>query len=290
MIEPENNFPIGFYREFLEKIDKLEIEVITYDDLFQECDDRDHESYFEEEFLTWKENRDPDKRYLLIQHDVDNSPRLTEEVVRLEMEFGVRSNIFIFASRWSLTENPAPYSVNHQFLQDAEQRGFVIGYHQNALQLSNFDVEEATKRFEADVYQLRKMYNINYVVPHGGKGTTVNGTVIHNKDLNIPESLRSSLRWVYNKYGMKFSHRISDGGLRKCTDVERLHQLNLTENFLPSIELGKRGFVLTHPQRWGTNVDPSFTPLLASLPWYKKMCKRHNVLPKSIKPPQSADI
>ena len=145
MREYVNNFPIGFYREFLEEIVKQDIQVITYKDLFQNCNDRDYTSFYPEEFKQWKKKRDKKKRYLLIQHDVDLNPHLTEEVVKLEQEFGVRSNIFIFSARWAV-DNPNPtYPVNHEFFLKAEKDGFVIGYHQNAFQRSGFDLAKAEK-------------------------------------------------------------------------------------------------------------------------------------------------
>jgi hypothetical protein len=272
-----NNFPIGFYREFLEQIELLGIETITYKDIFQHSDDWDYKSFYPNEFKFWKKNRNKNKRYLLIQHDVDLHPHLTEEVVKLEQEFGVRSNIFLFAQRWTIATPNPQYPVNHSFFQKAESIGFVIGYHQNAFQRSGFDLEKAQGVYLEDVNTLRALYNIEFVVPHGGRGLEIDGKKYLNLDIDIPESLQNNLRWVYNKYGLKFSRRVSDGGLRKCTDKNRLQQLDLVNTFLPSIKLGERAFLLTHPQRWGDQVDPSKTPLLSNMPWYQKVCDRYGV-------------
>ncbi len=291
MLEPKNNFPIGFYREFLEEIKKLKIEVITYDDIFSKCDDYDHESFFVKEFKLWKKRRNPKTKYLLIQHDVDNCPHLTVDVVNLEREYGIKSNVFMFATRWTNNDHPAHYPIDHRFFQEAEKDGFVIGYHQNAFQLAGFNVQKALQRFESDVEELRKFYKIDFVVPHGGQGKEISGEMRYNKDLDIPKSLQSNIRWVYNKYGLRFSRRVSDGGLRKCTDKNRIKQLDLINTFLPSIRPGERAFILTHPQRWGTNVSPSETPLLSKAAWYQDMCNRY---PKTIKnatfPTTSPDV
>lgn len=272
-----NNFPIGFYREFLEEVVRQDIQIITYKDLFQNCSDRDYMSFYPEEFKQWKKKRDKNKRFLLIQHDVDLNPHLTEEVVNMEREFGVRSNIFIFSKRWAVA-NPNPsYPINHDFFKQAENEGFVIGYHQNALQRSEFNLQNAEQVYIDDINFLRDKYNIEFVVPHGGRGCEIDGKKFLNLDIDIPNQFKDSLRWVYNKYGVRFSRRVSDGGLRKCTDTSRLQQLDLTGTFLPSIKKGERAFLLTHPQRWGDNVIPNQTPLLASLPWYQQCCERHGV-------------
>jgi hypothetical protein len=245
--------------------------------LFRDCDDFDHESSYAREHKAWTKSRNRKKRYLLIQHDVDDHPHRTVAMMNLEREYGVRSNIFMFASRWSRNGPDAPYPIDHGYFQAAQEDGFVIGYHQNALQLSSFNPEMAMQRYEDDVNYLRTFYRIDYVVPHGGKGQEIDGVMTHNRDLPIPRPLQSTLRWVYNKHGLRFSQRVSDGGLRKCTDSKRLQQLDLAGNFVRSIKRGERAFVLVHPQRWGSNTNPSQTPLLASQPWYKSMCARHGV-------------
>ena len=272
-----NNFPLGFYREFLEEIDRQDIEIVTYKDLFQDSDDWDYKSFYPREFKQWKKKRNKKKRYLLIQHDVDLHPHLTEEVIRLEQEFGVRSNLFLFAQRWAVATPNPEYPVKHAFFQQAESQGFVVGYHQNAFQRAGFDLKKAQEVYLEDVNTLRTLYNIEFVVPHGGRGLEIEGKKYLNLDIDIPEELQGSLRWVYNKYGLKFSRRVSDGGLRKCTDKTRLQQLDLVNTFLPSIKPGERAFLLTHPQRWGNQVDPNQTPLLSKMPWYQEVCGRYGV-------------
>jgi hypothetical protein len=273
--EPEVIFPLPWYEEFLQEIGRRGIEVLTYGDLFETSDDWDYRSNYKAEFRHWhKKVRDPKKTYLLIQHDVDDRTFFTERMIALEFLHGVRSNIFIFRNRFSTKDSDAHYPVDHAFLQQAERRGFVIGYHQNAFQLSGFDFDQAVERYRSDVEYLSTMFDIRFVVPHGGVGKEIDGRMRHNFDVPMPPELEGRLRWVFNRYGVTFSSRFSDGGIRRSRDLARLQRSDLIGGFLDTLKPGTRNFCLIHPQRWGYNVDMQRNPLLAELTWYQDVCRR----------------
>jgi hypothetical protein len=269
---------LGFFEQFLQEIQRLEIEVITFADLFQSSNDWDYRSHYPQEFADWRKHvMDPRKRYLLLQHDVDNHPFFTKRMVAMEAIYGVRSNIFLFNERYSEDQDTPPYEVDHEFFQAAERKGFIIGYHQNALQLAGFDLDRAVERFRFDVSELRKRYNIQFMVPHGGVGREINGMMHHNADVPLPpefESPSGRLRWVYNKYGATFGLKWSDGGLRKERDPNRIGNFDLIKAFLRQIKPGTRARCLIHPQRWGFNVDIDANPLLAQQLWYRELVEQ----------------
>ncbi|MEE8154575.1 MAG: hypothetical protein V3T53_06395 [Phycisphaerales bacterium] len=213
--------------------------------------------------------------FLLIQHDVDSLPIFTKRMVAMEAEHGIRSNVFIFRHRYSGSSKLGPYNVDHEFFKEAERAGFVIGYHQNALQLAGFDIERATKQFYDDVMCLRDHFTIKYFCPHGGESRSVNGRILHNADVPVPQELQDGIQWVYNRYGLRFSGRWSDGGFRSIRDTKRLRGLDIIEEFVKKMEAGKRYFLLIHPQLWGYNVDPQLNPMLAEEPWYQEMLERY---------------
>ena len=274
--EPIANFPLPWYEEFLQRLVDLEIEVITYRDLFDHSDDRNYRSNYKREFINWRKRvRDRKKRYLLIQHDVDNQPFFTKRIVAMEAVYGVRSNIFIFRQRYSKARDDPPYEIDHEFFQEAQRRGFVIGYHQNALPLADFDPRRAVERYRSDVEHLRRLYDISFVVPHGGVGVELDDRMIYNLDVPIPAEFEQNLRWVYNGHGVRFADCFSDGGLRKTGDPKRIRNFNLVGRFLTKLKPGTRNFCLIHPQRWGYNVDPQQNPMLAEAPWYKEILERY---------------
>ena len=272
--EPESEFPIGFYEEFLQEIIRRGIKTVTYADLFASCSDFDHLHGFPQEFRQWETVRDPQSTYLVIQHDVDNYPDHTKRMVQLEASYGIHSSIFIFVERATSHGVDCSYQIDHDYFQEMESLGYVIGYHQNALSLTT-NLHDAKERFISDVHTLRKRYKIEFVVPHGGRSVTISGTQHFNHDIDIPDELNQSLRWVYNKYGVKFATRWSDGGLRKSRDPDRLANADLVGSFLASLKPGTRNFCLVHPQRWGLNVNDQLNPLLARQGWYQRVLARH---------------
>lgn len=267
-------FPLRWYESLLGEILRRGIVTITYDDLFARSDDRDWESCYEHEFRHWHEHvRDPQQTYLLIQHDVDFAPAFTKRMIALESLHGVRSNIFLF-NRFP-DDIPAdspyddtPYELDHDFFAAMQQRGFVIGYHQNALSVTR-DFDAAAAQFERDVRNLRRYYDIRYFCPHGGRAVEINGSAMHNVDVPVPESMRDSLRWVYNRYALRFSGRYSDGGLRKADALDRLD----LAAFLESLQPGRRHFALIHPQLWGYNINRDYNPALNEQPWYRRVLR-----------------
>jgi hypothetical protein len=274
--EPIANFPLPWYEQFLQRIVDLDIRVVTYRDLFLESADWDYRSNYEREFESWRRRfRDSKTCYLLIQHDVDNHPFFTKRMVAMEQRYGIRSNIFIFRERFSEESDRPPYEIDHEFFQEAERTGFVIGYHQNAFALARFDMTKAIERYRSDVEYLRQFYKIKFVVPHGGVGAEIDGRLVQNRDVPMPPEFEGNLRWVYNRYAVRFTERWSDGGLRKTRDIQRIRSFDLVGRFLPKLEPGTRNFCLIHPQRWGYNVDPQQNPMLAEEPWYQEMLERY---------------
>jgi hypothetical protein len=271
--EPVANFPLTYYEYFLQEIKRLGIKVITYHDIFKDSDDWNYESYYKKEYSDWKKQNNKSKEiFLTIQHDVDNHPYFTKRMVAMEAFYGIRSNIFIFRDRFTQNGNDPSYIIDHNFFRQAQRHGFVIGYHQNALALAGFNLEKAVQRYRDDVNWLRNIYDIKFVVPHGGIGGQVNGKQIFNFDVPMPEEFRDNLRWVFNRYGAKFDNKWSDGGLRKTRDIKRIKKFDIVNQFLYKFNAGERNFCLVHPQRWGFNVDTQQNPLLAREKWYLAIC------------------
>lgn len=274
--EPLGDFPLGWYDEFLQEIRRRGIDVVTFRDLFAGSDDWNYTDHYSSEFAAWSANRDPDGIQLILQHDVDNHPSFTERMLALEAQHGVRSNVFIFRRRFTQSDGPeAPYPIDYDFLKDAERAGFVIGYHQNAFQCAGFDLGRAVDVFREDVLHLREHFSIDFMVPHGGVGREINGVMHLNRDVPMPEEFEGNLRWVFNKYGPRFTGRFSDGGIRKSRDRDRLERTDLIGSFLDGLRPGTRNFVLVHPQRWGWRVGTGFNPILTELPWYRSMIARY---------------
>ncbi|MDA8660026.1 hypothetical protein N9M01_07380 [Luminiphilus sp.] len=270
--EPAANFPLQYYEYFLQEIIRLGIKVVTFKDLFNDSDDWDYHGSYGTEYKQWNKKISKNDTYLVIQHDVDNHPFFTDRMIAMEAVYGLRSNVFIFCDRYTKNGPDHTYQIDHGFLVEAQKAGFVIGYHQNAFAMAEFDMDNAIEKYRNDVRSLREIYDIDFVVPHGGIGSVVNGEKIHNVDVPMPDEFKGNLRWVYNRYGVKFDQRWSDGGLRKANDLKKIRRFNIVEEFLHKLKKGTRNFCLIHPQRWGYNVDVEQNTLLAKEHWYRKIC------------------
>jgi hypothetical protein len=270
-------FPLGWYGKFLDEIRRRKIRVVTYRDLFAGLDDYDHEQRFPAEKSAWaRRARFWHRPTLVIQHDVDYVPEFTHRMIEMEMACGIRSNVLVFNELHAPEsgETKRPYELDFDLLRRAEAAGFVIGYHCNVVQRGVRTMAEAEATFEADVAALRKHVSIEYFCPHGGRAADIEGRSLHNYDVPIPQSLRRSLRWVYNRFGMRFDSIWSDGGIRKRAG-DAVDGLDLVGTFVPSMSRGKRHFVLVHPQRWGHHVVPDLNPTLAERPWYRRVLAEH---------------
>ncbi len=269
-------FPISAYANWLDELVSMGVEFITYDDLFDESSDWDWESGYREEYLKWKKRRDPRKIYLLIQHDVDFVPEFTNRMIVIEADRGVKSNIFLLKELAGgyPSDSPyddTPYEIDIKFLQGAESEGFVIGYHQNVVPRCNGTMKGAEQLFLEDVGYFKKYFSIDYFCPHGGRSSLIDGVQTHNFEVNPPKALKGRLRWVYNKYGLRFTSRWSDGGVRRMEDKSKLDNLNIFGQFTQNLQPGHRYFCLIHPQLWGWNIDTNYNKNLSNLDWYKKL-------------------
>lgn len=270
--EPASAFPLQYYEFFLQEIVRLGIKVITFKELFAECDDWDYRDLYPHEYKQWVKKKSANDTYLVIQHDVDNHPFFTERMIAMEATYGIRSNIFIFCDRYTQKGPDPDYKIDHQYLLDAQEAGFVIGYHQNAFAMADFDMEKAIQKYREDILKLREIYEIDFVVPHGGAGAVIDGKSLFNIDVPMPSEFEGNLRWVFNRYGVRFDKKWSDGGLRKARDLNRIRSFDLVGEFLHKLKPGTRNFCLVHPQRWGYNVDTEQNPLLAQEAWYRDIC------------------
>ena len=273
MESPTGYFPFGFLLGFLRLLrDTPHVRVLTYADM-PWGDDFDSKHGFPDELQAWKRERDPNLIYVLLQHDVDSNPALSWHAVKAELDMGVPSNVMLFNRRVdrarfkstgdvTLTE----YDVDDYLLRLAQQRGFVIGYHQNAYEQSGYDLETAQRVFEEDVAALRKRgFKAEFFSPHGG---VYGPGRINNHSLPVPPSLARSVRWVANTRTPRLRGSFSDGGISgKRLDPEGRD----LRRFVQGWQRGERYRVLLHPQYYHTPCYVSEN--LSGTSWYGSLLR-----------------
>lgn len=267
-------FPFEYFIDFLKFLRENDdvIEIITYDDLLW-GDDYDYVHHYPQEHNNWKDQlkkgiRDDQKIYVLLQHDVDSAPERTMAILRKEERFRIPSNVMIFNRRINRRHMQktgeliyTEYAVDYNYLRRLQNESrFVIAYHSNAFDQALFNKERALRIFEDDVKALREHFNILYFSPHGGVHSP---TGLVNHDLPMPESLKSSLRWVHNRNNVRFDGEFSDGGINSPKRDPAKRDLR---DFVRKWEKGKRYRILIHPQYYNAPCSPS--PRMAGTSWY----------------------
>jgi|ETNmetMinimDraft_21_1059911.scaffolds.fasta_scaffold00524_12 hypothetical protein len=274
-----SDFPAKYLDSFLAMLmdPANNIEVLTYSDLNFGGDD-DYENYYPGERKIWEESlssgeRDPEKIYVFIQHDVDSAPERTNRLLEFQRKIGLRSNVMIFnrlVNRSLLQRNNElaflDYGIDLPFYLDLQKQGWVFGYHSNAYEQSKFDVNLAGQVFIEDVRELRsKGLDIEFFCPHGGVRDSEGRS---NSYFGMPDEMKGELKWVLNKHTIRFDGSFSDGGFKTRDDWEYLD----IRKFLRSWRPGKRYRILFHPQYYDDNFTP-FKPML-SCNWYRRMAAR----------------
>ena len=271
-------FPIAYYVDFLKFLHKYKslIEVITYDDL-EWGDDYNFEENYPKELLCWKAKLkngelDKNKIYVLIQHDVDRSPELTQNVMEAEKQYGIRSNIMLFNRRvdrrhlqntGDLLFDHEGYRIDIDRWKHFQKERFVFGYHANPFEQAGFDKEKALDIFESDVNMLRKIFYIQYFSPHGGARSPDGES---NNSLTIPDAFKKNIRWVANGHTVRFDGVFSDGGPNSPKRDPSKRDL---KDFVATWKPGGRYRVLTHPQYYCNPCHIS--ERLNEAAWYREM-------------------
>ena len=269
-------FPLGFFTDFLGFLCENQdiIEILTYNDL-DWGDDFNYEASYPTEWRTWntqlkERDRDPNKIYLLIQHDVDGLPQRTMAILREEERLGIRSNVMLFNRRINRRHLQktgellyTAYDVDMKELTHLQDNGFVFCYHCNAFDRALFDVDKAMEIFEADVNALRRHLKIRFFSPHGGLRSPEGKT---NNFLPIPKPLRKSIRWVANRMTARFTAYFSDGGPNSPKRDPSTRDLR---DFVRTWRTGNRYRILTHPQYYHSPCGVS--PRLSEASWYNEV-------------------
>ena len=205
-----------------------------------------------------------DKRpEIIIQHDADRYPIRTLEVMKTELKFGIKSSNFFFNEKspnWDGDNEPYDIPINE--LKELEKCGFEIGYHQNAMELSGYDVSKAHEIIERDVKFFQKNFNLHSFVPHGGV-LGPNG----EENSHIPhEGFLSNLLWAYNGKCLLKDLMWSDGiceGVEGATDPREAAK---------NVENGMRAVFLFHPQYYGDKLRPDWFELpISNQVWWRNL-------------------
>jgi hypothetical protein len=196
---------------------------------------------------------------IIMQHDADNIPSRTLNVMRLEQKNNLTSSNYFFSEH---AENE-DYSYDISALKELENQGFEIGYHLNAFERANYDITRAKALVNHDLAKLGKDFNITSYVPHGGLA----GKDGINND-NYPHiGALKDLLWAYNGKCILKEYTWSDGGVRtnKHIPID-------PRQFVTQLKQGTRAVMLMHPQYYGESLRPDWETLnISNQKWWRKL-------------------
>lgn len=256
----ENIFPFDYLLDFIKFLKSSDrFNIITYDDL-----DWSHElgrdEIYRAEFRSWNErvkasDELSNKISVLIQFDVDSSSRTTTRYVSDMLKIGAPANVMLFNKRINrqlLSDTgiveEVGYPIDDELYLNAQNRGFVVGYHTNAVERAQHDLNRAVEIFRQDLNDLRSRFpSLRYFSPHGGVRSA---SGLNNNDLPYDEVVNEELGtfWVHNRNAPSFNHRFSDGGIvGRAQDPDRVNLRAAVKDW----RVGNRCRVLLHPQYYG---------------------------------------
>lgn len=276
--EKGHYFPYSYLKGFLQFLwrNRESVRIVTYNDLRLD-EDEDYKNCYKDEYAAWtsdlKAGRlDGSKIYVLLQHDVDRLPDRTHAALQDEESLGLKSNVMIFNHKIerSILKSEGrivftPYEVDWEELKRLQQRGFVVGYHSNAVERAKFDWSEALTIFLRDLQELREEFGVRYFSPHGG---VRDGEGRSNAALEPPDETMRVHRWVQNRFTVRFAGTFSDGAI---SGVKRDPEGRDLREFVKTWKRGYRYRVLLHPQYYNERFTPS--KMLQRAEWYRELCE-----------------
>jgi hypothetical protein len=197
---------------------------------------------------------------VILSHDADHQPYKTLDMMEFEKRLGVVSSAFFFYEQNLKGAGYDPYTLDLEKLKSLERAGFEIGYHLNAYELANYNLDKAFEIINRDVAWFEQHFKLRSFVPHGG----IPGYKNLNND-NIPyQNILRKYTWCYNGLGQGRDLMWTDGYCRYAQVID-------PREVAEAIQPGDRAVFLMHPQYFGDRLilDPTTMPISQQLWWQK---------------------
>jgi len=197
------------------------------------------------------DNRHPE-RFILMRHDVDRMPRNSLTTAKIENELGIRATYY-FRSIKSV--------FKPDIIRKIKDMGHEIGYHYETLSETDGDLEEAISLFRSRLDDFRKICEVRTISMHGRPLSKYNNLDLWNihdfKDFEI-------IGEAYLSAGDDLNY-LSDTG-RTWSIGSNLRDYipgkneqvfaNTTKDLIELIKKEEYDnfYILTHPERWSSNI------------------------------------
>lgn len=106
----------------------------------------------------YTEGLNPNKKYLILRHDVDRFPSQTLKMAKMEAEMGISATFYF---------RIVPSVYKPSLIKEVVSLGHEVGYHYEDLTLCSGDKKASIQHFDNYLRQLREFYPIKTICMHG---------------------------------------------------------------------------------------------------------------------------
>lgn len=235
----------------------MDFTVKIYKQLLQSLISRNYAFQTFEEFL-----KTPEKKSIVLRHDVDLLPYKSLAFAKLQAELGIKG-VYYFRA--------VPESWDELVINKISQLGHEIGYHYECLTTCSGDMAKGMNDFEKNLEALRKLVPVSTICMHGSPMSKYD-----SKDLWIENDYKNYgiIGEPYFDVDFKKVFYITDTGRKwdghKVSVRDRVNSsfklsFHSTKEIIGAIsndQLPKKVMFTFHPQRWNDNLFMWFKELI----------------------------
>ena len=230
------DFSVKIYKELLKALKSSGFTFITYEDY---CN-----------------GRIPEKKWIILRHDVDDRKLHSLEFAQIQNEMGIRGTYYF---------RMVPESFDQDVIKEIGKLGHEIGYHYEDMDFADGNREAAIQLFEKHLERLRDIAPINTICMHGSPRSDYD-----NKDVWQDYDYRSYeiIGEPYFDTDFDSVFYITDTGMMwdgfkvsvrdKVKFSKNWPQYNSTPDIINAVKDGsfpENCMMNFHPQRWTDRTD-----------------------------------
>ncbi|SEL10722.1 hypothetical protein SAMN04487910_1739 [Aquimarina amphilecti] len=224
----------------------MDFTVKKYKDLLQSLINQDYSFQTFEEFIN-----KPNKRAIVLRHDVDLLPQNSLEFAKIQADKGVKGTYYFRA---------VPQSWDEDIIKQIASLGHEIGYHYECLTTCNGDLKKGIEDFGKNLKALRELATVTTICMHGSPMSKYDSKDLwktyNYKDFEI-------IAEPYFDVDFEQVYYITDTGRRwdgHAVSVRDKVQTSFNRTFHTTSEIIEASDSLPdqlmftfHPQRWSDN-------------------------------------
>ncbi len=219
-----------------------------YQTLLQELLKAKYEFVKMEDYFSMPLN--PQKKYVLMRHDVDRSPLNALAMARLESSLNIQATYYF---------RTIPVTFKSKTIKEISFLGHEIGYHYESLAIAKGDFEAAIKDFEHNLYRLRVLYPIKSIAMHGRPASKWDSRLLwekyNYKEYGILSEPYFDLNFNKVAYITDASRSWNNGAFNRRDKVESVFEFHFksTQDIIEAIKnnlLPQQVMFNIHPEHW----------------------------------------